>query len=473
MIGEGVLSGGEIKDIGNAFAADAADAPPVDVSIRFAQRDGAVFIDRGDAAWSVVKITADEISVIPYAKCGDLRFRRADDAGELPEPVLDANPAEDISLIWKYINVTEAARPLVLGWLLYALVYPKNVGHPHLVFSGPEGSGKSRSSRTLKRVTDGDEPIEAPANARDLAAIANTTQVLAFDNLSLLTKELQNALCKLSTGTKFLVRGLYTNFDTVGFKAVRPAILNGIGDVARASDLLDRSWLVETDQSLKTDAGRYQTDRALDTMLETDLPRILGALYHGVQAGLRSEVEVPEAEVRLKIGKPRRMMDAIVFSMRALPALGVDAEAFLDAYDTSRSHGHQITADSTTFNSLVIALAQAGNWKGTAAELRDHLIAECKSKDDYEAVRALPGTPKQVADALKRLSSVFSGLGLYLTAPRDKDRPRNWLMGPVAGALSAPAGYVNGYDAANWWRDLPADEEMGDLWRTHQGGETF
>ena len=89
------------------------------------------------------------------------------------------------------------------------------------------------------------EPLRAlPRNERDLAIAAGNAWVLAFDNLSGISRPALGRLCRLATGGGFATRQLYSDDEEIIFSAKRPIILNGINDVATRGDLQERSLLV-------------------------------------------------------------------------------------------------------------------------------------------------------------------------------------------------------------------------------------
>ena len=75
---------------------------------------------------------------------------------------------------------------------------------------------------------------------------ANNGWVINLDNLSYVSPELSDAMCRLSTGGGFATRTLYENDEETIFAAQRPQILNGIEDIGCRSDLLDRSLIIRT-----------------------------------------------------------------------------------------------------------------------------------------------------------------------------------------------------------------------------------
>ena len=82
------------------------------------------------------------------------------------------------------------------------------------------------------------------------------------------------AFCRLATGGGFGTRQLYTDQEEVLFAAMRPAMLNGIADVATRPDLLDRSLVVELPLIPEE---RRRTEREIWAEFAEEHPRVLGA----------------------------------------------------------------------------------------------------------------------------------------------------------------------------------------------------
>ena len=109
--------------------------------------------------------------------------------------------------------------------ILWALAAMRSAGpYPILAWSGEQGTGKSFASRFMRRLIDpcGDDLMQPPREDRDLIAAARNNHVLAFDNLSSLSGELADSLCRLATGGDIGGRSLYTNDDSAAFAAQRP-----------------------------------------------------------------------------------------------------------------------------------------------------------------------------------------------------------------------------------------------------------
>ena len=218
------------------------DGPEIAVQVRVAGQAGKLYLDLADEKWRAVEIDADGWRVISSPP---VRFRRAAGMLALPEPVSGGS----INALRPLINVRKGKDGdvdfvLVVAWLLAVL---RDVGpYPVLGLSGEHGVAKSMMSRLLRALIDPNTaPLRAlPREDRDLFITANNGLVLGFDNVSGIPPWISDTLCRLATGGGFSVRQLYTDDSEMLFDAMRPAILNGIEDVATRPDLADRAILL-------------------------------------------------------------------------------------------------------------------------------------------------------------------------------------------------------------------------------------
>src|SRR5262249_3288253 len=249
--------------------ARAGAGPEHPVYVRVAEAEGKVYVDLADEHCRVVEVDPDGWRVLDRSP---VRFRRAAGMRALPEPVRGGTIEE----LRRLINVEDdRAWRLLVAWLLMA--FSPRGPYPVLVLGGEHGSAKSWSANRLRELVD---PNEAPNRAeprepRDLMIAARNGWVLALDNISGLPTWLSDGLCRLATGSGFATRELHTDDDEVIFSATRPVILNGIGDVATRSDLIDRSLLLTLPAIPE---ARRRDERELLRAFAVVRPRILGAL---------------------------------------------------------------------------------------------------------------------------------------------------------------------------------------------------
>ena len=198
--------------------------------------DDRVFVDMGDPEWRAIEITTAGWRIVPAPQ--EVRFRRSLNTKPLPEPM----PGGSLSQLRGMFNFPDDADfRLAVACLLAAL---RGKGpYPPVVLDGEQGSAKSSCSTAMKTLVDpAIAPLRGPpGSVRDLAISAASTHVLAFDNLSALSDELSDAICRLATGGAFTTRKLYSDDQEAVFDFVRPCILSGIGKIVTRGDLGDRS----------------------------------------------------------------------------------------------------------------------------------------------------------------------------------------------------------------------------------------
>lgn len=176
--------------------------------------------------------------------------------------------------IWElfdYINVKNVHDQLLLIAFLTAALVPE-INKPILTLSGPAGSGKSECTKTLKSLMDPTTPPSLPpiTSVEELDKLAQTSAVMAFDNLTTMNAKIANHFCCLATGCGVRIRKLYTQRYII-FNAVRPLIINGISQVITQSDLLNRAIPVEL-----SPIEKRVEDSELHKKFSEARPRILG-----------------------------------------------------------------------------------------------------------------------------------------------------------------------------------------------------
>src|ERR1035437_726529 len=319
-----------------------------------------IYLDLCNSAWEVIEVSPTGWQVVADPP---VRFRRTKGMQPLPRPVNGGS----IVLLRKFINVgSDDNWMLCLAWLVAAL---RPTGpYPILVLQGEQGSAKSTMGKLLRRLVD---PVVAPVRTpprtdRDLLIAAVNSWVTAYDNLSGIQHWLSDALCRLATGGGFSTRELYTDSDEVIFDAMRPVILNGIDHLAERADLAERSLILHLPRIASSDR---KDERELYRSFERDLPQILGALYTALSVAL-SRIDHVALEC-----KPR-MADFALWAIAAAPGLGVDPEAFLNAYRGNRAEAVCDTLEGDVIAGLVLEWMGGRRtsegpaaWEGTCKQL--------------------------------------------------------------------------------------------------------
>lgn len=387
------------------------------VHVRVAGHQDRIYLDLCDSEWRAVEITSDGWDVLTRPP---VRFRRAKGMLALPVPQRGGSITE----LRPFVNVaSDDDFVLIVSWLVQAL--RPSGPYPVMIALGEQGSSKSTFCRILRRLIDPNvaDTRSEPREARDLAIAADNGFVICFDNLSRLPEWLSDALCRLATGGGFATRTLYENREEEIFDAQRPAILNGISQVATRPDLVDRA-IVITLPPIPDAQRRPEADfwKAFDEAR----PRILGALLDAVVIALRRHQDV-------RLESLPRMADFAVWSVAAEPAFPWPTDTFLSAYAGNRQGAVDDVLDGDPLVEVVRSIAP---WTGTASQLLTTLNA--KVADDVKRQKGWFSRPRQVADALRRLAPGLRRTGIEVAFTKHgHTRTRLIEIGRVSSSASS------------------------------------
>ncbi|MBE9604721.1 hypothetical protein IAI18_07575 [Acetobacteraceae bacterium H6797] len=394
---------------------------------------GTVYLDLGGDDWKAVKVTASAWTVVGHA---DVPLIRPSSMGPLPVPMRQERGAVLAAMV-ELLNLRppQEGQPnddlrMVVFWLL-ACLYPEGP-YPLLALDGEQGSGKTTTSKMLRRLVD---PSIADARAmsrdeRDLVVAARGSRVLAFDNLSSLSPEMADALCRIATGGGFSGRSLYSNDEEYVLEVCNPVLLNGIPSMMSRPDLADRSLPV-TLPPIPDD--RRKPEEEVWKAFEAARPAILGMLLDGV-------VEVLRRLPGLTIARLPRMADFARLCAAAAPAFGWEADDVLATLGRSRKAVEAAVIDGDEFIQALLGMIEGGKrWTGTASELLERLGSQVPLATSKQ--RSWPANATALSKKLKRIMPVLRRNGLNVVMPTHGGRGGRIIrLEPVPGATPPGGG---------------------------------
>lgn len=371
------------------------DGRPREVYLRVAEHDEKHFLDLSRHWCPFIEITSEGWNVVP-----DVPVSFVARSAQQPLPVPE--PGGSVEQLREFVNVAndaegDAAFVLIVAWLWIALrsIAP----YPILVLQGAQGTAKSVLTRLLRRLIDPNvaDIRSVPKDERDLMVTARHQRVQAFDNLSQISHAMSDNLCRLATGGALVLRRLHTNDDQVILDATAPIILNGIGDLLRRPDLLDRAIVVNL-QPIAAECRRTEADIFAD--FDEKAPYILGALLDGFAHGLAREQEV-------KIELPR-LADAFRWATACETAFW-ESGTVMRAFELNR---YSATIDLVNGDPIGRGLrrllaSRGGIWRGQATEL----LAALAENDDTNNSE-LPTNARKLGQDLIRLEPALQLVGI-------------------------------------------------------------
>jgi hypothetical protein len=419
--------------IGTLEAIAVFEGETKEVHLRIAAHEGRVYLDLGRDDWQVVEVGRDGWRLVSDAP---IRFRRVDSQLHLPAP----ESGGSLESLRNLLGLSGDTWVMVVSWLLNCFKPAKNF--PCLILHGEAGSGKSTLSSALKQLID---PGRAPllpsvGDLRNLSIQASNRHLVIYDNLSGVSAEQSDAICRIATGGGFTHRTLHTDAEETVFEFVKPQLLNGIDSIATRGDLLDRSILVSlTRPEQRIDAATFWAE------FERLHPQILGALLDALSAALR---KLPEVETSLDV----RMVEFARLAIAAEESLGFAPGEFLAAYQGNRNEAHETAIEASPVAQAIIdLLSYEPSWQGTAKQLLTRL--EGLVDDATKRSKAFPSDPTRLSKALTRLAPDLRANGITIDFIRTK-RARIFLLEQVGDAKDAAGDAMK--NLASPLRSLPS-----------------
>lgn len=369
-------------------------------ALRVAKNGAGYWIDLCDSRWRAIHITPAGWAVVDRPP---VRFVRTKAMRPLPEPAPAG--AGNAGLLWPLVNIPEGDRPLVLAFMLEAM--RPDTPYPALELAGEQGSAKSTTQETLRRLLDPNDVMlrGRPKSVEDVFVAAGANHIISFENLSGITAELSDAFCTISTGGGQAGRQLFTNGEEHIIRAHNPVMLNGIGAVVTRPDLLDRAVTV----CLPTITERM-TEAEHAAALERDAPAILGGL---LDLMVQTLTMLPGVEIA-PADRPR-MADFAMLGEAMHRAMGNPAGEWLALYVAHRQDAIRRTVDSSPVAQACIEFCEDGNrHAGTVKALLETLNARSAAKS-IERSDYWPRSPKGLGDALRRAAPALRQIGIHLS----------------------------------------------------------
>lgn len=357
---------------------------------RRVRREGEkIYYDLADDDRRVIEIDRHGWRVISELP-DEFRFVRSKGMAPAPMPVAgnDTRHAKLRALL----NVRGADDfVLVLGWLLNALAGRG----PYLaaIMTGEAGACKSSMVRFLQRIADPSTiDIRPPRFGEDLYLAGTKSHLLAYDNVSSLTKEESDDFARVATGTSFTTRKFYTQDDETVMTVKNPLVCNGISDFVTRGDLADRSVAVELFRV--TDDDRAPEWEIRDRWA-ADIPHILGSVFDEMAQGLANEGRIERKPLK-------RMADASEFIQYCEAGrVGADRPEFAVVLGRNLTRATTTIVEGDPIARAVLSHMQGRGtepWEGSAKELLSLLPRT-------EFGRFWPDSEKALINALRRAAT--------------------------------------------------------------------
>lgn len=375
-----------------------------DIFIRIGEKDKVYYLDLAEPKNSrAIEMKPGSWKIIPNPP---INFLRPRGMLALDEPI----PGGNFSDLWGFLNIAEGAELLVLAWLLHCL----RAAPPFAVleFVAEQGCAKTTTQEFLRDLFD---PVELkssgePKSLDDLFVNAKNNRVVSLENISNLRQELQDGLCRITSGTGLTKRKHHTNDEDFTIKAPRPVILNGITVSITSQDLVDRTISVPIPRI---------KDRKEEAQLKERYRAKKAYIFGGLLDIFVKALEILP-DINLPAEKRPRLIGFIYLGMAGAKVIGRSQREFLQQFEEARSESIMRTIESSpiivVFREWFSALGQYGNKESTTTlptkELWQAVLAFNEKQKRPMVTAAWPKSPRGFGDALRRAAPALRYLGI-------------------------------------------------------------
>lgn len=291
-------------------------------------------------------------------------------------------------------------------WILSAFI--PNISHPMLVLFGDQGTAKSTCMRLFTKIVD---PLNAfDLNTKkldDLVRIASRRWIVPIDNISSISQEMSDLLCRMVTGASIIKRSLYTDDDDFSRSLKRTLILNGINQPLERPDALDRAILISL---RKIQKHERKTEETIWKNFEKELPKILGDIF-----SLLSK-SISLANNRGTVSELPRMADFYQFAISAAEVLGATEGEFQQAFQHAEFDSYESAIDNSPVGQAIIMQIQKSR-KNYLQDTAANLIVEC-----WDGLRGTRYTPATFGRELNRIKPILEKLSYSVSYNRGTKR---------------------------------------------------
>lgn len=209
-----------------------------EVHLRTAEYQGKNYLDLGTDDWKAIEVDSSGWRLLSDPP---IRFWRPDSLLPLPIPVTGGNLDELKDLL----NVDGSSWTLIVTFLLFCFCPDKT--YPVLVLSAHRGSGKTAAAEIIKGLIDPGKAalIKLQNDTHKLAVAATRRHLMVYDNVSHISPDQSDDLCRIATGFGFSTRTLHTTDEETTFELTRPQIITAIDALVTRDDLADRVLMAQ------------------------------------------------------------------------------------------------------------------------------------------------------------------------------------------------------------------------------------
>lgn len=326
----------------------------------------------------------------------DVLFKHSVDFQNQVMPDWKIEIEEIFGLIHKHFNLKNEQQEKMLILYLVTSFIGVNIPFPVLILNGEKGSSKSTTMRKLEKLIDPktSDMFGLPHGSDGLELRLSNNYYMCLDNLQTLNRRTSDVLARSCTGASISKRRLYSNEAEIVMNIKCLVALNGISLVAKESDLLDRSLILELE---RINPKEIKSEQELWASFEEDRPKILGCIFHILSIAYFDTKPIKEQE---KI----RLADFHIACIKVGRVLGMtDKEVSDILWDNQRNVNRQSLNEDIVACCLIELMSHKKEYINSMTGLLVDL-QDLASKNGIVG-SVLPKTPNHLSNRLRKVKS--------------------------------------------------------------------
>lgn len=358
-----------------------------------------IYYDLGSNNWNIVKITSESVKICEHGNDG-IMFHRSPSQCEQLRPCLDyvGNPLEELS------KLTRIKGELFKVHLVANFV--EDIPVPVMAFLGEQGSVKSTVSAIVKYAVDPsgtkleDQISHFPRSIDDLNIHLANNYLTAFDNVSYVSDEVSDTLCKAITGASYPKRTLYHDTDESILKYQRKIILNGITVNIDQADLAERTIQYFTE---KVPENQRLTSKEVMEKFRQLLPGLLGQIFKTLQKAIKLY-----ANVKHELRELSRMADFMIWGEAISRALDNEEKEFVKLYNDAIARGSELLNENSPIIPFLESLLGDDNETiMTTFQFHSKLLQFARENNFETGGRNFPKSSNKIRGYFRRMKPIL------------------------------------------------------------------
>lgn len=380
---------------------------------RVAQLENEIWYDLGRDDRKAVKITSKGVFGVTLDSNSPI-FRRNQ---SLQEQIPPRDYDESKKALDELVNLIKISQKDKLIFKIHLIsLFLERFPMPIIAIGGASGSFKTTMTAFIKRIVDPsgnlkeDNVTSFQENTDDMKIHFNNRYLASFDNVSYISKEQSDILCRAITGNSNTKRKLYRDSEETVLSYMRKIVLNGIVPNLEYEDLQSR--LIFYDRETP-DSKNRMTEAQLFKKFDELLPYVLGEIFY-----ILSQVLFWYKTLKNQIKPHERMSDFEVFGEIISRVLGLDDNVFLEIYKEKISDTIISTEGSYPIITVLLQLMKDQNeFEDSASGLFERVVGLAKALDiDYANRRIkFPKGSNKLVKSLKEADYLLRNNGLIVT----------------------------------------------------------